>query len=295
MQNELYLGAHCSASGGLHKAIERVVALDGTALQIFTRNQRQCNPAPLSQEETKAFAHAWQTWGNHPVLSHGSYLINLASPEKSQLQRSIQALAHELERCTLLGIPYLVLHPGSHKGQGTEAGIRTCAAALDQAMEKALDHYGQSKSVQVLLETTAGQGTGLGSSFEELARIIECSLYPERIAICLDTGHVFAAGYDLRSPEKYARSIDSLEEIIGLERLKAIHLNDSKTSLGSRVDRHEHIGKGQLGLEAFSLLMQDDRLSRMPMLIETPKDKDCKWDRQNLELLKKLRQKSDTR
>jgi deoxyribonuclease-4 len=284
----IHLGAHCSAAGGLYRAIERIQDLEGTALQLFTRNQRQWNPKPLQRDEISDFKQAWQAWGDYPVLAHDSYLINLASPEDTTRERSIQAFARELERCGQLGISKLVSHPGSCKHQSQEQGIRTYVQALEEALHRAAANCSQSTQVQVLLETTSGQGTSLGGSFQDLAAIIQACSMPQRLAICFDTCHVFAAGYELRNRAGFSQTMQELDSILGLELLQAIHLNDSKYHLGTRGDRHEHIGQGKLGKEAFRILLNDSRLAGAPMLLETPKDKAGKWDRQNLDLLKGL-------
>lgn len=289
--DDLRLGAHMSVAGGLHKAVERIRAVDGTALQVFTRNQRQWDPPPLTAQEIAAFAKARKDWGPHPVAAHVSYLVNPANPDPDKAERSVDALAAELERCAALDIPLLVMHPGSHLGAGTEAGVRTFAANLDKALETA-----KAPGVTVLLETTAGQGTNLGSTFEELASVIRASSHPGRLGICLDTCHAFAAGYELRTKQGLERTLAELDRIVGLDRLMLVHLNDSRGKLGSRVDRHEHIGKGELGAESFRLLlrflMEREALRDLPLILETPKKGTGKgadeFDRRNLTLLRGL-------
>jgi len=278
-----YLGAHMSISGGLYKAIQRIQKVGGRALQIFSKNQRQWHSPSLTEESIQAFKEEWQQWGGYPVAAHTSYLINLAAKNKNVLKKSIHAFADELRRAALLGIPFLITHPGSHGGDGVEVGLRRFVRHLDQAIE-----LSGKRGVIVLLETTAGQGTNLGASFEELAFILEESKFQEMLGICVDTAHIFAAGYDLRTPGAYAQTFDLLERNIGLERIHFFHLNDSKTGLGSRKDRHEHIGEGRIGLEGFKLLLNDPRFREHPMVLETPKDKDLHEDIENLKVLNSL-------
>lgn len=279
------LGAHESIAGGLHLAFDRILQVGGESLQIFTRNQRQWKAAPLTEEECFAFSQAWAEAENMPVASHASYLINLGSSKKEQAAKSMTAFVDELDRCGRLKIPYVVFHPGSHGGEGVEAGVAHVAAHLDQVIEAAGD---VAAAVTLLLETTAGQGTGLGYRFEELAGIVESSAYGERLGICVDTCHIFAAGYDIRTPETYAATFSEFDRLIGVDRIRFFHLNDSKKELGSRVDRHEHIGKGHIGLESFRLLLTDPRFSSHPMTLETPKGKDLAEDRENLNRLRAL-------
>ncbi|WP_285906115.1 deoxyribonuclease IV [Pseudodesulfovibrio pelocollis] len=277
------LGAHMSIAGGLHMAFAHIAAVGGTALQLFTRNQRQWRIPELSALDAALFAEAWAQWGDHPVAAHDSYLINLASPDPDLHERSLAAFAEELRRVETLKIPYLVTHPGSHLGQGVEAGTSRYAEALDRAIERS----GTSRAM-VLLETTAGQGTNLGARFEELARIMELSRHPDRLGVCYDTCHTFAAGYDIRTPEAYAETFEDFDRVIGLDRLRFFHLNDTLTGLGARKDRHEHIGQGAIGLEGFRLLMRDARFAAVPKVLETPKDTDLADDVRNLAILRGL-------
>ncbi len=276
------LGAHESVAGGLHLAFDHIRDVGGAALQIFTRNQRQWKPKAVSEEEQKLFAAAWQEDPSMPVASHASYLVNLASGKKELVEKSITAFTDELQRCALLNIPLLVIHPGSHGGDGVEEGLARFTKNLDQALERA------DNQVIVLLETTAGQGTGLGSRFEELASIIAHSKYPEKLGVCVDTCHIFAAGYDIRSRESYQATMAEFDKVVGIERIKFFHLNDSKKGLGSRVDRHEQIGQGEIGLEGFRNLLNDPRFANHPMTLETPKGKDLQEDRDNLAALRGL-------
>ncbi len=281
------LGAHESISGGLYLAFDRIRKVGGESLQIFTRNQRQWKAAPLTGDEITAFQEAWQANGGMPVASHASYLINLGSSKEEQATKSIGAFVDELARCAALGIPHLVFHPGSHGGAGVEAGLANVTKNLDRVIEQAGD---DCASVTILLETTAGQGTGLGYRFEELAWILENSQYQDRLAVCVDTCHIFAAGYDIRTPETYEATFAEFDRLIGIDRIRFFHLNDSKKELGSRVDRHEHIGKGHIGLAGFRELLQDTRFAYHPMTLETPKGKDLAEDRENLAVLRSLLQ-----
>jgi deoxyribonuclease-4 len=276
------LGAHESVAGGLHLAFERIEKVGGEALQIFTRNQRQWNPAVLKVEEIELFRKAQDKSDGMPVASHASYLVNLATGKDELLEKSVQNLALELTRCAQLGVPYVVLHPGSHGGDGVEVGLERFVRGLDRAIERS------GVAVQVLVETTAGQGTGLGSSFTELAYILDNSKFPELIGVCVDTCHIFAAGYELRTADGYEATVAALESSVGLDRIRFFHLNDSKKELGSRVDRHEHIGKGKIGLDGFKNLLNDKRFAGMPMTLETPKSDNLAEDRENLQILRSL-------
>lgn len=276
------LGAHESVSGGLHNAFARIVSVGGESLQIFSRNQRQWHPPPLTDDEVASFKAAWEETGNLIVASHGSYLVNLASTKEDVLAKSIDNFAAELQRCAALGVEYVVLHPGSHGGAGVEAGLDRFVAGLDRAIEKS------GVAVQVLTETTAGQGTGLGSSFAELAYILDNSKFSDLLGVCVDTCHIFAAGYELRTRQGYAATIDELARTVGLERVRFFHLNDSKKPLGSRVDRHEHIGEGEIGLDGFRNLLRDARFAHLPMTLETPKSDSLDEDRRNLAVLRSL-------
>ncbi len=276
------LGSHESVAGGLHLALQRITTVGGDALQIFTRNQRQWTAAPLSEEEIALFREAWAKRIGLPVVSHASYLINLASADKALWERSLHALTAEVRRCRLLGIDAVVLHPGAHGGQGVDRGLNRVIAGLDRVLG---DSDGQ---VRILLETTAGQGTGLGSRFEELAVVLDRAACRDLLGVCVDTCHIFAAGYELRSPEAYADTIAAMATTIGLENIRLFHLNDSKTDLASRIDRHEHIGKGRIGLDGFRHLLGDRRFHDRPMILETPKDETLLEDRANLRTLRAL-------
>jgi len=275
-------GAHESVAGGLHLAFDRIAQVGGESLQIFTRNQRQWRPKPLSDREIGEFRNAHAASGRMPVASHASYLLNLATDKEDLLAKSVAALVLEFERCHQLGVPYVVLHPGSHGGDGVEVGLERFVAGMDRALERGCD------DVMLLVETTAGQGTGLGSTFRELGSIRQQSRFPERVGVCVDTCHIFAAGYDLRAEDAYQATISELDRHVGLARIKFFHLNDSKKELGCRVDRHEHIGRGMIGLEGFRNLVNDPRFTDLPMTLETPKGDDLAEDRENITILRNL-------
>lgn len=275
------LGAHVSISGGIENAFARGEAAGCTAIQIFTKNASQWRAKPLAKEAISAFRNARQESAIGPVIAHDSYLINLAAPEDAPWEKSIAAFSDELERCAALGIEALVMHPGAHLGTGEEAGLARVAAAFRRIFAEGPD------GVKVLLENTAGQGTYLGWRFEHLAAIME--QVPEgRFGICFDTCHAFAAGYDLATAGGYGQVMAELDRVIGIGKIGAIHLNDCKKPCGSRVDRHDHIGRGTIGREGFAALMQDRRLREVPMILETPKGEGNEMDRVNLALLREL-------
>ncbi len=277
------MGAHTSISGGVSKSIELAEKLDFTAMQIFTKNNNRWVAKPLDTDEITKFKTSLENSPINFVVTHDSYLINLCAIDKINLQKSRDAYIDELERCEQLGIKYLNFHPGAHGGQGEEDGLKIIAESLNLA-------HGKTKGFKVssMLELTAGQGTALGYRFEHIAKIIELVDEPERMSTCIDTAHIFAAGYDIRSPKTYKEVIREFDEIIGLDKLKCFHMNDSKKELGSRVDRHEHIGKGFIGLEGFTNIMNDKKLSDIPKILETPKGKEQLEDIENLEVLKSL-------
>ncbi|MBI4391554.1 MAG: deoxyribonuclease IV [candidate division NC10 bacterium] len=280
----LLLGAHVSIAGGLDEAFARARAVGCDAIQIFTKNTNQWRARPLSARKVEAFRAAQRTSGIGPVLAHTSYLINIASPDRRLFRRSVEALREEAERAERLGIPYLVLHPGAHLGRGVEEGTKRAAEALDTVHARL-----PRARLRILLETTAGQGTVLGARFEVLAALLARVAAPGRLGVCLDSCHVFAAGYDIRTPAGYRETLRVFDGTVGLDRLRAIHLNDSRGECGSRVDRHSHIGKGRIGREGFRHFVRDPRLRGIPMILETPKDGDfVKADRRNLRLLRAL-------
>ncbi len=273
-----------SVAGGAVTGIHRALAVRARALQIFTKNSNQWKGKPISEAEAAAFRAAWAESGLAPVVAHDSYLINLASPNPELRRRSIEALADELSRCELLGVPFLVAHPGAHRGSGVLEGCDRVAASIDEARA-----ISPAPGVVLLLETVAGQGTTLGRRFEELARMRSGVARRDLTQFCLDTCHVHAAGYDIVTREGYEETMREFDAILGLETLRAIHVNDSKNQRGSHVDRHEHIGKGTIGAATFGWIMRDARLASVPKLLETPKGADgVVMDRRNLALLRRL-------
>jgi deoxyribonuclease-4 len=278
-----YLGAHMSIAGGLHKAIERAVAAGCGTLQIFTRSSNQWKGKPISDADAELFRTTFASSGLHEVISHDIYLINLAAPPGDTRDKSLAAFADEMTTCARLGISKIVMHPGSHTSDPPEAGLQRVIEAFDQLFNDVPQYQGL-----VLLETTAGQGTNLGRHFDELRTIIDGSRYPERFAICFDTCHTFAAGYDTTSPQGYQAVMDEFHRVLGIERLQCFHFNDSKKGLGSRVDRHDHIGQGMLGLEPFRSIMNDPRFLTIPKILETPKGDSDEMDQVNLALLRGL-------
>ena len=279
------LGAHQSIAGGLHLAFDRIEQVGGESLQIFTANQRQWRSAPLQAEQIRQFQERWRQSGGMPVASHASYLINLAAADTEKAAKAVAAFGEELQRCLQLGIPFVVIHPGSHGGIGVEAGLARVVENLDRALEQV---KAPDAAIKVLLETTAGQGTSLGSRFEELGWLLSRSRYPEHVGICLDTCHIFAAGYNLATAAGYAQTLAEFEAHIGCRHLHFFHLNDSLKSCGSRVDRHAHIGEGQMGLEGFRSLLNDPRFRHHPMTLETDKGLDLSEDVENLRRLRTL-------
>jgi deoxyribonuclease-4 len=285
-KSDLPLGAHHSIAGGTPNAVDRAVATGSRVLQIFVKNSNRWVGKEIDDEEAQAFRAARAKAGLLAVVAHSSYLINAAGANPVFRKKSTAALAEELERCERLGVPALVLHPGSCGESGTAAGVKRVARMLDDAFRRA------DSTASIWLETAAGQGACVGARFEELRDVIGASRHPERLGVCLDTCHVFAAGYELRTAEGYAATIAAFDRALGLPALRAMHVNDSKKELGSRVDRHEHIGKGRIGVAGFRNVMTDPRLAAVPKFLETPKDKDLDWDRRNLAKLRQLARKA---
>ncbi len=285
---DLLLGAHVSIAGGVEKAFARGEAIGATAIQIFTRNASRWQAKPLSAATIRAFRAARSESSIKYVASHDSYLINLASPDPELRRKSILTFLDELQRCSQLGICDLVMHPGAHMGQGRDAGLRTLVESFRSILAEA------PENVRILVENTAGQGSCLGAQFADLAEIFS-HLPQGNFAVCLDSCHAFAAGYDLATQEGYAASIAEIERLLGLESLALFHLNDSKKPLGARVDRHEHVGQGEIGRDGFALLMTDRRFRTLPKIIETPGGEDNCHDLENLALLRKLAAATDTR
>jgi deoxyribonuclease-4 len=277
------VGAHTSIAGGVHRAVERGCATGCRAIQIFTSSNQQWRAREITDEDAERFRRASRRLDVRPVAAHASYLVNLASRDRTTRRRSQRALRGELERAEKLRLPNLVLHPGSHGGAGVREGLARVAEGIARALDETA-----SMRVRVLFENTAGQGHMLGARFEEIAALVEALGGHPRLGLCLDTCHAFAAGYDLRDETGYRRTMRELRSAVGARRLRVIHVNDSRGELGSRLDRHTHIGKGKLGRNAFALLMRDRRLERIPKILETPKGKDGREDRVNLALLRKL-------
>jgi deoxyribonuclease-4 len=277
------LGAHMSIAGGVGNALLLGAKVECEAIQIFTKSSRQWACKPYTQEEITQYHDNQKATRITKVIAHDSYLLNLGSPDDFLRQRSILSFIDEMERCEMLGISNLIAHPGSHVGSGEDQGIETIARSLNQ-VHRACPGY----RVRITLEITAGQGSNLGYRFEHIARMFDATKESERLRVCFDTEHAFAAGYDIRTREGYERTFTEFDETIGIEQLAAFHLNDSKKEFNSRLDRHEHIGKGQIGVEAFRLLINDKRFWGVPMCLETPKGLDLAEDRENLSLLRSL-------
>jgi deoxyribonuclease-4 len=280
---QILLGAHMSIAGGVHLAIERGCSIDCTAMQIFVKNNMQWFARPLTREEIDAFCKHAQRSELLSVFAHANYLINLAATNPRFHANSLRALAEELIRADQLKLPFLVMHPGAHLGAGEQTGLNKIIASID-AVFAALPKI----KTKIALETTAGQGSCLGDKFEQLAYIIDHVRDAKRLSVCLDTAHVFAAGYDISTEAGTDAMFREFDRIIGVDRLAAIHLNDSKAACGSRVDRHEHIGKGKIGLTAFRAILRDPRFNKIPKVLETPKRKDLREDVMNLKTLRGL-------
>ena len=279
----ILLGAHMSIRGGVSMAIERACSIRCTAMQVFVKNNMQWFARPLTREEVRSFLDHVQRGELLSVFGHANYLINLATTNPSFHANSIRALAEELVRADQLELPFLVLHPGAHLGAGEEAGLEKIVDSIDEVFRKT-----SKVKTKIALEITAGQGSCIGHRFEHLAYIIENVREPERLCVCVDTAHLFAAGYDIKSEGLARNTFREFDRIIGPERLVAIHANDSKTECGSRVDRHEHIGKGRIGLPAFRFIMRSPRFRKIPKVLETPKGEDLFEDVINLKTLRAL-------
>lgn len=277
----LLIGVHVSISGGIDKAVGRAAALGCTAMQIFTKNASQWRAKAIGADEARDFREALAQSAIRSVVAHDSYLINLAAPPGENRDKSLAAFRDELERCALLGVPYLVMHPGAHLGDGEEVGIGRVAAAFREIFSDA------PESVTVLLENTAGQGSYLGRTFEQLAAIME-QVPIGRFGVCFDTCHAYAAGYDIATADGCATVLAEFDRVLGLQHLQAFHFNDSRKGLASHVDRHEGIGDGTLGIGVFQVLLRDQRFREVPKILETPKGENDELDRINLALLRKL-------
>lgn len=278
------LGAHMSIAGGLPNAPRRGQEVGCQTIQLFTKSNNQWHARPLTAEEITQFRQGRAAANLSPLLAHTCYLINLASPDPALIRKSRAAFAEEMRRAEVLGIEYLVTHPGAHMGAGEKAGLRQVAESVGLLLEATL-----GGSVQILLEVTAGQGTSLGWRFEQIAEVLTLLRGAPRVGVCLDTCHLFAAGYDIRTEAGYLRTMEECGTILGWDRVKALHLNDSKKDRGCRVDRHEHIGRGYIGRAGFSHILHDPHLRGLPMILETPKGEEpVTADRRNLALLRRL-------
>jgi deoxyribonuclease-4 len=280
------IGAHMSIAGGLYHALERGREVGCGAVQIFLKNQRQWAAKPLTSDEVRMFRAARRTTAIRHVFAHSSYLINLGNPNTALWEQAVAAFTDELERAEALGLSCVVIHPGSHMGAGLQAGLGRVTAALDESLARTAGYR-----VKIALENTAGAGNSIGRTFGELAMLIERAARPERIGVCLDTCHLFAAGYDLRTETGYRRALAECEATVGRSRVLAFHLNDAKAPLGSGLDRHENIGRGLLGLAPFRLLLNDRRFARVPKVLETPKEPEPAADLRNLAVLRRLRRR----
>ena len=281
-----YFGVHQSIAAGFDAAVYDATNMGYDCVQIFSGNSNRWANKPIAAPEAQKFKDALEKTGQFTPLIHDTYLINLASPDPELLEKSIARFADELKRAQILGVPQLVMHPGAAKDDSREVALDRVAKSFDQIFASLPDN-----TTKVLIETTAGQGSYLGGTFEEIAAIIAASDHKDRLGVCLDTCHVFVAGYDFRTKNLYDAMFDNFDRTIGLDRLDAFHLNDTMKALGSHVDRHEHIGKGEIGLDAFALLVNDPRFADKPMYLETPKketEDGESWDVLNLKALKAL-------
>lgn len=274
------IGAHLSTKGGLHTVFERASAIKASAIALFAKNGNQWKGKVMTDDDVKLFAEKRTIT---PIFTHASYLINLATTNPDFHRKSIAAMIDELDRAERLSIGAVVLHPGAHMGAGPDSGIDQIVRSFDE-IHAALPNH----KVITLLETAAGQGSCLGCTFEELGQIVKLVDNPERLAVCVDTCHIFAAGHDIRTRDGYEKTVEDIEKHVGIQRVALFHLNDSKKPLGSRVDRHEHIGDGQIGIEGFRLLLNDERFRGIPKLLETPKKIEHESDRRNLATLRGL-------
>jgi deoxyribonuclease-4 len=278
-----FLGAHMSIAGGIHLALDRGVEAGCGVIQVFTQNASQWRGKAVSDADALLFREKRAVSGLNEIISHDIYLINLGAPPGEIRDKSLAGFREELVRCAGLGITRIVMHPGAHTGDGEETGLGRIIEAFDQLFPAVPEYSGK-----VLLEITAGQGSNVGYCFEHLRAIIDGSSFSDRFGVCFDTCHAFAAGYDIKSADGYRKTFDDFDRIIGLDRLLAFHVNDSKKGLSSRVDRHEHIGAGALGLEPFRMLMNDPRFTNIPKILETPKGDSDDMDAVNLKTLRDL-------
>ncbi len=279
----MLFGAHESISGGVFNAIERGKTATCDTIQMFNKSNSQWRAKKLEQSELDKYFEMIEETGVTVSTSHSSYLINIASPDKELNEKSYKSLKEEMERCQTLKIPNLVMHPGSHVGTGEDGGIKRIVKTLSRLFKEL-----NNNNVWLLLETTAGQGSHLGYTFEQIAEMIDGVKKQDQIGVCLDTCHIFAAGYPISDPKEYKQTMKKFDDIIGIDKLKIIHMNDSKKEFGSRRDRHEHIGKGHIGIEAFRNIVNDKKLKNIPMILETPKEEELKEDIENLKVLRSL-------
>lgn len=261
----MIIGAHLSIKGGIEQSPQRAGEFGIHAIQIFSKNQRQWHAPELTKEDCNAFKRNLKKHRIKIVGVHGSYLINLAAKERTRKAKSRGSFIIEVKRAIALGVSSVIFHPGSHLGEGIATGITMVGRALNATLQEMGD-----AEVRLLIETTAGQGTNIGYSFEQVRDMIDKAGGSERIGVCYDTCHTFAAGYDIRDRESYAGTFDAFDKVIGLQRIHAVHLNDCKKGLGSRIDRHEHIGEGMIGKEGFRLILNDRRFRTIPGILETP-------------------------
>ncbi len=277
------LGAHISIAGGISKAPLRGAELGCDAIQLFVKNNRQWTCPELSETEIAKFKINLKQTHIKIAFAHACYLINIATPDEMIYKKSCNCLLLEYIRCEMLGLKYIIVHPGSHQGAGEKSGLRRVVQALNWIFA-----HRPPKNVKILLESTSGKGDNIAYCFSHLREILDAVNFPRGVGICLDTCHLFSAGYDLRTAAKYEQTLTVFDNIVGLKHLYVIHLNDSKYPLGSRRDHHEHIGKGKLGIEPFRFLLNDIRLQHLPMIIETPKEQGNKMDIRNLNVLQSL-------
>ena len=280
------LGVHISIAGGIINIFERAKNITANSIQIFSKSNNRWFSKQYREDEIEEFHKLRNEFNPYSVFAHAAYLINLCSPNHETEKKSINAFMDELKRCDQLHLPYLVMHPGSHLGKGEKCGLDKIVENFNFILNKNPDY-----KVMILLETTSGQGTNLGYRFNQLKYILDGVEIKDKFGICIDTCHIFSAGYDISTEPNYEKTFIEFDKIIGLEKIKVFHLNDSKHPLGSRKDRHQHIGKGEIGLEAFRYLLNDKRFSNIPMVLETPKDDDINIDMENLKVLRSLRLK----
>ena len=279
----MLFGAHESIAGGVFNAIERGKKATCDTIQMFNKSNSQWRAAKLKPEDIEKYFELQKELKISVSTSHASYLINIASPDPALAEKSVASLKEEMERCKVLKIPNLVLHPGAHMGEGVDKGIERVIGSLNRLFDSLKDN-----NVTLLLETTAGQGSVLGSTFEQIAAMIKSVEAPEKVGVCLDTCHIFAAGYPISDASDYKKTIKQFDDVVGIDKLRIIHMNDSKKGLGLHVDRHEHIGKGEIGIEGFRNIVNDARLSHIPMILETPKEEELVEDIENLKVLRGL-------